>query len=250
MAEEKKILTKEELRVKAEELCKSYNDANQSGDFATAAKCNDDIEQVVNEYTALIREETFKALSETEDPMLEAVKQLRFETIATKDNKKGEDKIPVREIVNREKAINLSKLDRYCGGIGKESDWYHKIQKLNKLLTAQKAKDLGVCAEKLKDIDDSYMMSDIAKKISFGQNPTSKTNLLKSLNAIISAMIGEEYKATSHDVNFLMSIYAKKSRKALTVSTANHNKLTEYMAEICHKIVLGMAYDVEYKAVK
>ena len=78
MAEEKKILTKEELRVKAEELCKSYNDANQSGDFATAAKCNDDIEQVVNEYTALIREETFKALSETEDPMLEAVKQLRL----------------------------------------------------------------------------------------------------------------------------------------------------------------------------
>ena len=70
------------------------------------------------------------------------------------------------------------------------------------------------------------------------------------LTAIVQAMIGEEYKPVSHDVNFLLSVYSRKSRKALTVSCANHKYLRGYIAEICHRIVTGKSYEVDYKKVK
>jgi len=48
-----------------------------------------------------------------------------------------------------------------------------------------------------------------------------------------------------------MSIYSKKSRKALTVTCANHRYFVNYLAEICHRIVTpGATYEVEFKAKK
>ena len=73
MAEEKKITTKAELRAKAEELVLAYNDAVQNGDFNTATKLNAEIEETVNEYTSIAREECFNKLKATKDPMLAAV---------------------------------------------------------------------------------------------------------------------------------------------------------------------------------
>lgn len=83
-----------------------------------------------------------------------------------------------------------------------------------------------------------------------GKNPTSKTNLLKTLQTVITAMLGEQYKATSHDVNFLMSVYSKKNRKALTVTCANHRYFRNYLAEVCHRIVTGKTYELDFKTKK
>ena len=99
-------------------------------------------------------------------------------------------------------------------------------------------------------INDSYAMSEIAKGYDLGKNPASKTNLLKTLTAIVQAMVGEEYKPVSHDVNFLLSVYSRKSRKALTVTCANHKYMRGYVMEICHRIVTGKTYEVDYKKVR
>lgn len=248
MAETKKIATKEELRAKAEELVLAYNDAVQNGDFNTATKLNTDIEQTVNEYTSIARDECFKKLAATDDPMLAAVKELSFMTIRARDTKVGDEKIPVRVIEDSEKAIDLLKLHKTVkGGIGKDTNWASMVEKLNFLMTAQKAVDLGIDP---KSVNDSYAMSDIARKIDMGKTPTSKTNILKTVQAIVTAMIGEEYKATSHDVNFLLSVYSRKNRKALTVSCANHKYMRQYMMEICHRIVEGKSYALDYKQIK
>lgn len=248
MAEEKKITTKAELREKAEKLVLEYNNAVQNGDFNTANKLNESIEQAVNEHTSIARGECFKELAATEDPMLAAVKLLSFATIRVKDSKVGDEKIPVRSIEDSEKVIDLLKLHKTIpGGIGKDPKWAAMIEKLNFLMTAQKAVDLGINP---KAINDSYAMSDIARQIDLGKTPTSKTNILKTVQAIVTAMIGEEYKATSHDVNFLMSVYSRKNRKALTVSCANHRYMRQYMMEICHRIVEGKTYALDYKQIR
>ena len=248
MANEKKITTKAELRAKAEDLVLKYNEAIQNGDFNTANKLDAEIEQAVNEHTAIAREECFDRLKATPDPMLAAVRELSFMTIRAKDTKVGEEKIPVRIIEDSEKAIDLLKLHKACpGGIGKDEKWAAMIEKLNFLMTAQKAVDLGIDP---KAINDSYAMSEIARQIDMGKTPTSKTNLLKTVQSIIDAMIGEEYKAVSHDVNFLMSVYSRKNRKALTVSCANHKYMRQYMMEICHRIVVGKTYILDYKQAK
>ena len=257
-----KASTKEELRERAEVLAQIFNEEVQNGNYAptievfstevegtTGVLVREYMEQTVNEYTSIARKECFDALKETEDPMLEAVKQLSYPTIRIVDKKVGEDKqkIPVTTIEDTEKQIDLLKLYKHCGSIGKDPNWLHMVEKFNFLLTAQKAVDLGIDP---KAINDSYAMSEIAKGYDLGKNPASKTNLLKTLQTIVTAMIGEEYKAVSHDVNFLLSVYSRKSRKALTVTCANHKYMRGYVMEICHRIVTGKSYAVEYKAVK
>ena len=242
---------KAELREKAEEQVKVYNDAIQSGNYEGAFKADEEITKAVNEYTSIVREECFDECKAAENPMLEAITRLTFATIGTKDTKKGDEKIPVREIIDKDRAIDLLKLHKAVeGGIGADKDWAYKAEKLNFLLTAQKAVDLGVKPDRLKEIHDSYAMSEIAKQIDMGKTPTSKTNILKTLQTIITAMLGDEVTATSHDVNYLMSVYSRKNRKALTVTCANHKYFRGYLAEICNHIVTGNPYDVDFKKAK
>lgn len=238
-----------ELRAEVEGLVSSYNEAYQAGKFEDAMKASKAIEEKVNEYTSVAREDTFEACKNSPDPMLTAVTVLSFVTIGVKDEQKGDDKIPVRVIVEKERQIDLFKLYKYCGdkGIGADPKWLYMAEQLNMLMTAKKAKDLGIDP---KSVNDSYAMSNIAREINLGKDPTSNTNMLKTLQSVITAMLGDGYKAVSHDVNFLWSVYTKKNRKALTVTAANHKALRGYLAEICHRIVTGKKYGIDYKAVK
>lgn len=254
------VSSKPELRTMAESLAAVYNDAILDGNFnpvieviaednkETAMAVREAMEFIVNKYTSIARTECFDALKATDNPMLEAVKQLTYQTIRIVDKPgKKDGEAPKTSIEDSEKPIDLLKLHKYVGGdgIGADKNWAYKVEKLNFLMTAQKAIDLGIDP---KAVHDSYAMSEISRDIDLGKTPTSKTNILKTVQAIVTAMVGEEYKATSHDVNFLMSVYSRKNRKALTVTCANHKYMRQYMAEICHRIVLGKSYALDFKA--
>ena len=227
-----------ELKSSVDEQVKVFNDAVQNGRFEESTKADKAMTGTINEYTATVRDMCFEECKATDDPMLAAVKTLSYVTIGVKDEQKGDDKVPVRVIVDKERQIDLLKLDKFCGGIGADPNWMHVAQKMNFLLTAQKAKDLGLDPAK---VNDSYAMSEIARQFEMGKNPTSKTNLLKTLQMVVTAMVGDGYKATSHDVNFLLSVYSKKNRKA------NHRNFRGYVMEVCHRIVTGKSYELEYK---
>lgn len=244
MTREENIAKLAQLKSEVEEIVKTYNDAVQNGRFEESSKADSAMTEKINEYTATVRDMCFEDCKATPDPMLTAVKTLSYITIGVKDEKKGDDKVPVRSVIEKERAIDLFKLDKYCGGIGHDKNWMHIAQKMNFLLTAQKAKDLGLDPQK---VNDSYAMSEIARQFDMGKNPTSKTNLLRTLQMVVTAMLGDDYKATSHDVNFLLSVYSKKNRKALVVSCANHRNFRSYIAEVCHRIVTDKAYELEYK---
>lgn len=239
-----------ELREEVEVLVSSYNEDFQSGKIKEAMETSEKIDEKIAEYTSIARDDCFAMCKGSPDPMRAAVTALSFITIATKDEKRDDDKIPVRVIVDRERPIDLYKLHKFCGGkgIGADPQWLYMAEKLNMLLTVQKAQDLGV--KDVTTINDSYAVSAIAREIDMGKNPCSKTNLLKTLQMVITAMLGEGAKATSHDVNFLMEAYSKKSRKALTVTAANHKTMRGLLAEVCHRIVTGKTYAIEYKAAK
>ncbi|WP_196033122.1 hypothetical protein [Flavonifractor plautii] len=237
-----------QLRSEAEALVKTYNEAIQGGNYEDATKADNAISEKVNEYTATVRDMCFEDCKNSDDPMMAAVKTLTFVTIGTKDEKKGDDKVPVRSIIDKERQIDLHKLHKYCGSIGANENWEHIAQKMNFLLTAQKCVDLGIDP---KAVNDSYSMSEIAREFDMGKNPTSKTNLLRTLQTVITAMLGDGYKATSHDVNYLMSVYSRKNRKALTVTCANHKFFRNYLAEVCHRIVTpGAVYEVDFRSKK
>lgn len=242
------------IRAELEEDVKKYNELMLDGKASEALDMNTSMETKVNEYTALAKGLAFDACRDADDPMYEACKLLTFDTIRIKDENQEGVKYKVKAIDDTTKVIDLKKLQAYCGGsIGHDSKWIYALEKFNMLMTAQKCVDLGVDP---KEVNDSYAMSNIAREYDLGKNPASKTNLLKTLTKIMQMMLGEEIKvgdeikpvkAVSHDVNYLLSIYSKKGRKALTVSCANHNYMRQYVQEICHKVILGRGYAVDFK---
>lgn len=272
MTRAEKIAELAKLREKAEGLVMQYNDGIQKDDSNPTIEIDEKdsegnstgnkvrvyistlLEQTVNTYTAKAREICFDDCRAADDPMLEAIKRLTFTTISVKETKKGDDKIPVSEIVEKEKAIDLLKLHKSVeGGIGKDPKWNGLVERMNFHMTARQAKRLLKKKEHLsailKEINDSYMMCEIARNIDMGKDPTSNTKLLGTLQAVVSAMIGEEYKATSHDVNYITDLYASKGRGALAVNCANHRYFRGYIAAVCHSIVTGEDYEISFKKV-
>lgn len=240
-----------ELRELAESKTREYNDALQNGEMDKVTKTEAEIEEAISEYTGIAEMLAFDTCEKSENPMVTAVTMLTFRTIAKKDIKEEGSKVAIRKIDDKEKYIDLAKLHkRITGGIGADKTWIYQVEKMNMCMTAQRAQDLGCSAENLKDINDSYAMSEIAKQVQLGKNPCSNTQLLKTLTTIITAMLGEGYKPNSHDVAFLKSVYAKKGKAALTVACANHKNFRNYIAEVCHRIVTGGIYTVEFKKAK
>lgn len=247
MTREERVANLAAIKASVEEMAREYNELMGEEKLTDANKKLAEIQEKVREYSADAKTLFFSDCKATEDPMLEAVKKLTYATICAK-NEKRDDDTEVLVIEDRMKVVDLIALDKFCGTIGADKAWKHTMNKVNFLLTVQKCIDLGVDP---KAVNDSYEISDIARAIKLGKTPTSKTNMLKTLNVVIAQMIGDVHKATSHDVNFLLSVYAKKSnRKALTVSCANHKNFCKLIAEICHRIVTGASYGVEYKEKK
>ena len=243
---EEKVAKMAALRSEVEEITKSFNAAMQEGKMDIVAQLGNQTEEKVNEYTSIAREVCFEDCKNTGDPMMAAVRT--FDTIAVKDKKEGDDKVPVREVIEKAKPIDLLKLDKYCGGIGVDKTWPHIAQKINCLLTMRTCKELGI---DYKTVADNYNMSKLAAEIDMGKTPTSNTQILKLMNTLISAMIGADYKATSHDVAYLLQVYARKqSGKALTLVCSNHKYFVGYMAEVAYRIVHGFQYEVSYKTKK
>ena len=240
-----------QLRESAEQHAKEYNSAQQNNDLKACRDAEAAMDKDITEYTDIIELLTFDTCEKSENPMVSAVTMLTFKTIARKDSKSEDQSFPVREIVDKDKYIDLKKLHkRVDGGIGDDPNWIHMVEKFNMTMTAQRAKDLGYSADRLTEINDSYAMSAIAKEFDLGKNPCSNTQLLKTLQRIVTAMLGDGYKATSHDVEFLKSVYSKKGRAALAVSCANHSNFRKLVAEVCHRIVIGGEYTVEFKRAK
>ena len=140
MNKEQSVAKLAELKSSVEEQVKAFNDAVQNGRFEESTKADKAMTDLINEYTATVRDMCFDECKATDDPMLAAVKTLSYVTIGVKDEQKGDDKVPVRVIVDKERQIDLLKLDKFCGGIGADPNWMHIAQKMNFLLTAQKAK--------------------------------------------------------------------------------------------------------------
>lgn len=238
-----------ELNAAAEALCIEYNEAKHDEKMSEMNKAAEKLDEIVSDYAKHASMKcTLECMAAEDGPMMEAVRRLTYPVIKAKETKDEVTTIEVMRVVTQDKPIDLAKLHKSCNGIGVDKDWIYAVEKFNMLMTARKCEELGIDPT---SVNDSFAMSRIAKQYDLGKNPASKTNILKTMQSIVTMMIGDQYKPVSHDVNYILSIYAKKSnRKALTVSCANHKYMRQYMAEICHRLVTGGHYECEYKKVK
>lgn len=229
-------------QTRLEAAVSAYNEANQADNITDAVSANADINNALELYNAVAELEFMLKSAATADPMLDAVKRLVYTGKAVRDKEDKLTGLMVRSIADKERYVNLYKLHQLCGGIGRTDKWIDYIDKFNYLMTAQKAVDLSISPTKVKN---NYQMSKIAEAVDLGKNPTSKTNLLATLNTVIHTMIGDKYVATATDVNYLVMVYAKKGKRALSVACSNNTGLCNSIARICHRLVNNLSYTLD-----
>lgn len=226
-----------------------------------------EVDKLVDDINEAARIVAFNDCRESDDPMLTAVTILTYPNVTVRTMVKtkvdGIEVIIPMQTSSKPKYIDLAQLKDYCpDGIGFESTWIHKIQKLNYLMTVRTAKDLKVPDKNIQSISDSYEMSEIARKLEMGETPTSNTKLLEQLQMVVTSMLGDEkvvddkgnehlkYQAQSQDRNYILNLYAKKGKDKLSVACSNHSNFRKLIMDVCHRIVLGLNYDVISGAVK
>lgn len=243
----KKDITLAEIKVMAEELLKKADAAETAKE---RAEIEADLDEVITEYAKISKQAVYNAAKASGDPMKYAIMEFWYPAIRVKEDKETDAEgktIITRSIADTSKPIDLGDMHKRLEGIGANKQWIYAAEKFNFYLTKRAADRVGA-----KINSDAFALNEICKQIEMGKTPCSNTNLLKTLQQVVTMMLGDGYKATSHDVNYLIDVYATDAKKSKTAITlANHKTLRGYLKKVCYRILTnGRGYDVEQREIK
>lgn len=240
-----------------DEAIKGYNAAVRAKDLDKIAQFDKDCATAKVLYNDNARENFYAICLAGDDPLYEAVKLHQYQSITYRDKAVKDTDLILREKAYGEMFVQLGAFKKYAEEnadthIGADEKWLLMIAKFTQLMTFYACKELNIDP---KTISDTYAIREIEREINLGKTPTSKTQIQKQLQQIVTAMLGEgneemKFAVTSHDAAFIRMLFAKKSRRALSMAASSPKEMTSLVAQVCHRIVLNADYRVEYKEVK
>lgn len=208
------------------------------------------------EYAKTAEYEKIKALSEMDKPMLEAIKNPSYIIIRHRDVKDEVTKLVTSvEAVQVSRDIDLLRLDAFTKYTASHiKGWEHYVSKFNSLVVLRCTRELGL---KIPEVRKTYYLNQKAKEIEMGGTPTSNTQMLKQLQSVIDAIVfedngkgGNKYKATSHDVEFVLESCTKMGRKHCQIIVSKDAYLRKIMLNVLINVVTGCGYSIDgYKKV-
>lgn len=241
------------------ELCglsaRAYTDPEFTPSYADISQ---EAAGLVESFNWASNQAEFIKCAESDDPMRAIVERFNRLHASVKERKKdvGGGEVHWLELDISEKQLDLLKFSKYYNDkfgedIGK-GDWYSAIQKLGLCLTLKAAASIGIPTERIREIDDSFNMSKIAREVQLAKadetgktpDPVSKNQMVKTIDLILELMLGEG-NCDSRDVGFLSGTFSRKGRNALTLKTANTKELVGLIHQIAHRVTLGKAYNID-----
>ena len=223
--------------------------AVEATNVADRAMHFDNVDQAIGAYTAVAKKQAYDAAKASGDPLKYACNEFFYGVIRLKQVKDKESNMVLFSIEDADKRFDLADMHKKLGGIGKDTNWLYTAEKFNYHLTIRAMKEMNN-EGKLKI--DNFRMKEISRSIDLGKDPTSNTQLLKTLQTLIDQMIGPDYHALNHDVKYLLSVYTTDDKRSKTaVKAANHKELRSYLMKVCHRILNNLtSYDVLQKEVQ
>lgn len=240
-------------------LVSSYNAAVDEDKIDEIKILTPKLTEKANDHAFHCRQEFIYDCLCTDDPMMEAVKRVYFKSVAVKDDRPKGAKPGVickKKLEEREIRIDLYDLHAEIdGGIGKDKMWVAMCEKMGFLLSLRVAGEIVNPVDKAREIaaiSGGYSMSEVAEKLNMGDTPTSNTKLLKQLQMLVTATIGEEFKAKSHDVQYLLHAFSSfDNKKTGNIKVSKPKRMRHIVLDILHAIVEGNGYTISgYKMKK
>ena len=256
--------TLEVIKAEIEANISAYNEAYVNEDFNAISAAETTQDELEKEYAALAEKVCYKSLKETDKPMLEAIKQYGYDVLRHKDIKSiekivvdGEEKSitkVVRELVVKEKQIDLIKFDNYGDKTSSVNPmWRYELQSVNQLFCIRTAQDLGIPFK-----PQSYFMDKVARRIEDGETPVSNTAMLEAVQNLVDMVIYEaqddkdknKYRVNSRDITAIIKQYTKSGKTRLGIATAKHSYFASIIGKVLYRVVSGEQYTLEYKISK
>ena len=248
-----KEMTLAELRKEAQDLVVLAQTSYKNGKFKQMMDADKKTDEVVAQYAITKKDEVFLALKKQKNPMLEAVKQLRYKVITIKRVTIEGTKEKERTVDEKECAINLIDLNKFCGGtLGTNPEWLAGLKFFAACLIARHGNDLKKPVDAVKASKAFVGVSaEIKEKILNGrtvEEACSDAGLVQTLNALITLMIGEEYAKVETDfAQWLLKVSVKRGREVASLKFIGERILTDVLAEVMHCIILNKPITLEYK---
>ena len=252
-AERVKVAEKEQNLPAIKEIAEELLEAVEGCEDITDKRVlESELDEVINTYTGISKAKCYAAAKASGDAMKYAIKEFFFPVIKVKETKDKDTDTVIRSIIEAERPIDLGDMHKKLGGIGADTNWIYRAEKFNYHLTIRAAERVGA---KVKS--DAFAMNEVSRAIEMGKNPCSNTQMLKTLQSIVDMMLGtkedgSQYKAVSHDVNYLVDCYSNDNKKSKTsITAANHKTLRHYLKKVCYRILTdGKGYDCEQREIK
>lgn len=221
------------------------NDAQAMGSAIAALKESEKEykKESFNEFISMIRC--------TENPVLTAITTLQYEVLKHREVR-TEGVLTGIELYLTDEKVNMEKVfDR----LGKGKIWVSLAAKLNYMYTLKASLDHGIESEEFAKVKGNYMIADEVKAALEGKTPTSTTQMIPHLQAVLDAMIfvarddGQNtYRVVGKDVNALKAWHTSKDRHTIGGTKAEGDKaFNNYVTEAIHCIITGTGYRITGK---
>lgn len=244
----------------------AYNTEKQSEtpDAVKLAELRKDLDDSVEQMAKEKSDAVYAGLMGFVNPMLEAARQYEYTVVTLKDivDKESHEVTGVQvterivrinpatvtEKVAQAATVKGSKIPKNGVAVNGKS-WMYGLERLGNMLAYRNTKDLGGSAARLKQVVDSYFLSEAAAKEKDGLNPTSNTQLIEAVQAIVDKMVfvpgkfgKNAVKVLSQDVKFLLDNIARHGKGAGVMKQNRDRILQGLLFEVCHLIVTDTPY--------
>ena len=259
MAKEIITETSAELFIKAKEAVRVLNEAVLDDVHSKITESKEILDALVAKHNKAAMNEAFAILRANENPMLAAIERLEIYTTKVVANKNKDTDIITYDLDPKAQTfIDLLAFENFCRGkqIAHDPAWKHKIEKFNYLCALRIAKELGLSVE---DVKKKYHIDDKAMEQDMGKTPTSNTQMLAQLQTIVDSIIYLDnpnnpghnvYKATSHDVRFLVGTLTKAGQKKHQLVFSQNGTVRNIITRIINRIVTDGSYELKYTTKK
>lgn len=248
---ERNILS--EIRGKIDALVEDYRKAFVSNDLAGCHANEVLIGDELKEYKKQSLTAALYELKHTDDPMREAVKRVTYPTLKFKHDRVDGTEVGVHIEPSTER-FTLLEVAKACG---LSTVWQYDVEKLAQLISIRAAEELNEELDERKvaeiaKLREKYRVSDKARALDDGPDPTSNTQLIARLQKIADAVFpGGGMKVLKRDLMFVIHGFDKIDNKEVgTISLGNTRLMHRLFMDVMNRKVTGAGYGLAFKAAK
>lgn len=221
----------------------SYNTAFKASKLSEMAAAEEKLKKFESEFALTKQNREFAILKTKDEPVVEGIKLFEFDVLAHSPIREDGVLLGIKKAV-RQRKVNLVALCEFCG---LSTVWQYKVEKMNLLFAYRTAKELGYNPKQLRELVDSWYLSELASREDMGVNPISNTQCCKILQQVVDSLLPEKgYKANNYDVSFLLTACVEYDRADRhTLKAKKMRNVHVVLLDVLNRIVTNGMYKVK-----